>query len=181
MSEVSTVVTPPAMPDLVGSFSISPAKTTFSTTEQVIVTAQVTNQGDAPAGPFWVDLYINPTTAPGSTNIAWNTTCSLQPCQGIAWYVKDGLAPGQSITLTSTSDSYMSGYTIWSGQFSAGTSDLYLYVDSWNPGVATGGVAESNETNNRAEQHGIVVSGTSAQSVDESAEALPERPAHPSN
>ncbi len=177
-----TPSTPPAVADLVGSFTLSPAKTSFNSTEQVVVTATVTNQGTAAAGPFWVDFYINPSKVPTTTNIAWNTVCTQKPCQGIAWYVKDGLAPGQSITLTSTSGSYMDGYTIWSGQLGAGTTDLYLYVDSWNPGVATGGVAESNENNNRAELHNVAVTGAALQSTDVAdAAELPIRPAKPSN
>jgi hypothetical protein len=39
--------------------------------------------------------------------------------------------------------------------FSSGTSALYLYVDSWNPGVAVGAVDESDETNNRFSKTGF--------------------------
>ena len=39
-----------------------------------------------------------------STQI-WNTHCSLMPCFGMAWEVTSGLAPGQSIMLSSLSPS----------------------------------------------------------------------------
>ena len=68
-----------------------------------------------------------------------------------------GLAPGQSVTLSSLS--LPVGYSIWPGYFAAGTSDLYAYADSYNPGVASGAIAESDESNNRAELHGLSVTG----------------------
>ena len=71
----------------------------------------------------------------------------------MAWEVASGLAPGESVTLSSLS--LPAGYSVWPGYFAAGTSDVYAYVDSHNPGVSAGAVAESNETNNRAELHGL--------------------------
>ena len=117
----------------------------------------VTNNGNASANPFWVDLYLNPSSPPTAANQIWNTRCSLKPCLGMAWYVANGLEPGQSITLSS--QSLAPGYSIWEGWFAAGTTDLYVYADSYNPGVAAGAVAELNESNNRAELHGLNVTG----------------------
>ncbi|RME71631.1 MAG: hypothetical protein D6784_14880, partial [Chloroflexi bacterium] len=54
--------------------------------------------------------------------------------------------PGQSITLNS--NQFASAYSRWPGYFARGTSSLYLLVDSWNPGVSSGGVDELNEGNN---------------------------------
>jgi hypothetical protein len=138
----------------------------------VTVTVVITNQGPAPAGQFWIDFYINPLVAPNAPNLPWNTVCSLTPCYGIAWYVPGTLQPGQSIILISTPNGYCQGNptaanpqgycnnnTIWPGYFASGTTDLYMYVDSFNLGVATGAVLESNETNNRSEQHGLSVLG----------------------
>jgi uncharacterized repeat protein (TIGR01451 family) len=168
---------PLSQPDLVGSFAITPNKTSFSTTEAVQITATVKNEGTAPASAFWVDLYINPSAAPTAANQAWNTMCGLNPCYGIAWFVPNGLAPGQSITLTSSASSYAVGSTRWNGSFASGTSDIYLYVDSWNPDVATGAVAESSETNNRAELHGLTVTGTNIAPLGQpDAADLPPRP-----
>jgi hypothetical protein len=77
----------------------------------------------------------------------------------LAWYVAGGLAPGQRITLTSVASSYEAAYSTWRGWFANGSSDLYVFVDSWNRPVGTGAVIESDETNNRAELHGLSVTG----------------------
>jgi hypothetical protein len=151
-------------PDLVGSFSLNPGNP--SAGQPVAVTLVITNQGSMTAGAFWVDFYINPSQAPTAPNMLWDDLCGLTPCYGMAWYVPAALAPGQSITLTSTPNGYCqdgsgganpAGYcnnaSIWPGAFASGTQHLYLFVDSSNPGVATGGVNESDETNNRAELH----------------------------
>jgi PKD repeat protein len=152
------IVMKSSAPDLVGSFSLSPNKNNFAAGEPVTIFVTVTNQGNAAAGPFWVDFYINPSPVP-TTNVIWNYACNMNPCLGLAWYV-EGLAPGQSIVLTSLPGSYGAAYSRWYGWFASGTSDLYVYVDVWNPPVPTGGVLESNETNNRSERHGLVVTGT---------------------
>ena len=41
------------------------------------------------------------------------------------------LAPGESITLTSTPDSYYAKNTVWDGSFNTSLLNLYLYADSW--------------------------------------------------
>ena len=170
-----------AYPDLVGSFSLSTG--TIQPGQQVIVVVTITNRGDAPVSDFWVDFYINPAPAPTDTNQRWDQRCSMRPCYGIAWYVDGGLAPGQSITLTSTPDSYSAEYTRWVGAFPKGTKDLYLYVDSWNPGVAEGAVAEADETNNRAEYHvpssAVLERALDANSAITPEERVPPRPARP--
>jgi len=152
------VARPVGVPDLVvTSISLVPSKSTFAAGEGVEVRVTVTNQGSAAAEEFWADLYINPSSPPTAANQVWNTRCGLTPCFGIAWVVTGGLAPGQSITLSSSS--LPPGYSVWPGYFAAGTTDLYAYADSYNPGVAAGAAAESNETNNRAELHGLTVTG----------------------
>ncbi|HJZ47590.1 MAG TPA: CARDB domain-containing protein, partial [Roseiflexaceae bacterium] len=145
-------------PDLVVTdISLTPNKTTFAAGEPVEVRVTVKNQGSASAGPFWVDLYINPSSPPTAANQVWNNRCGLAPCFGMAWQVTSELAPGQSVTLSS--QSLPAGYSNWRGYFAAGTSDVYVYADSFNPGVVAGAVAESSETNNRAELHGLRVTG----------------------
>lgn len=164
------------LPDLVGSFSLSPDKSNYDAGEAVLITAIVTNQGNSAADGFWVDFYINPSAAPG-VNVPWNSVCTLSPCYGLAWYVP-GLGPGQSVTLTSTPGSYAADQSRWPGYFASGTSDLYLYVDSWNPTVPTGGVLESNEGNNQAERHGLTVSGLTVTGDEPlSPQEIPPRPA----
>ncbi len=181
----------PAMPDLVGSFGLSSANPAAG--QPVTVTVVITNQGPAPAGQFWIDFYINPSTPPTTANVLWNTVCSLTPCYGIAWYVPGTLQPGQSITLNSTPGGFCQGdlaaanpqgycddNTIWPGYFASGATDLYMYVDSFNLGVATGAVLESNETNNRSEQHGLSVLGESTLDFEaRRPEDLPSRVARP--
>ncbi len=167
------------LPDLVGSFSLTPDQANYPSGTPVLITAVVTNNGSAAAGPFWVDFYINPSQTP-AVNRPWNDLCGMSPCYGLAWYVSGGLGAGQSVTLTSADA--LGDYSIWPGHFASGTTDLYLYVDSWNPTVSSGGVAESNENNNLSERHGLVVSGLgvgeAGQPSDLPAAAdLPPRPA----
>jgi hypothetical protein len=154
------LVTKPAPPpDLVGSFSLSPNQNNFTAGEPVTITVVVTNQGGTTTGPFWVDFYINPSSAPTMANQIWSERCGLNPCFGLAWFVPNGLAAGQSITLSSQAGQFPTAYSRWLGWLASGTSDVYLYVDSWNPPMPTGAVLESDESNNRSEQHGIVVTG----------------------
>lgn len=166
----------PPKPDLVGIFIISPNVSQFAAGEPVEITAVITNQGGAATGPFWTDLLINPSTPPASANVIWNKVCGMTPCFGIAWAVPS-LAAGQSITLTSTEDSFAKDYTTWPGWFAVGTSDLYLYVDSYDLSSPTGAVQESDESNNRFEQHGLDVSGVNpAQASASGLQASQERP-----
>jgi predicted outer membrane repeat protein len=146
----------PGQADLVGSISITPNQSSFNAGEAVSVSVTITNQGTASANNFWVDLLINPDQVPNQSNIIWNEHCTLSPCYGLSWLVTQSLAPGQSITLSASQA--LPEYSNWSGSFAAGTSDLYLVVDSWNPGVSTGAISESNESNNVAYFGGLQVS-----------------------
>lgn len=152
------ITRPPGLPDLVTSLNLSSDMTSYAAGEPVTITAVINNQGKAPAAPFWVDLFINPKSLPTAANTIWSDVCNMSPCFGIAWKV-DGLAEGGQVTLTSTLGSYAFGHTIWPGWFASGTTDLYLYVDTWNPGVPQGSVLESDETNNRFELHDLDVTG----------------------
>jgi hypothetical protein len=157
-----------AQPDLVGSFNLSPNQLTFSAGQPVTITAVITNTGTTPASGFWVDFYLNPSSPPTHANQVWDTLCGLSPCYGLAWRVDTTLAPGQSITLTSTPSSYWAPNTIWPGHFAGGTTDLYMYVDSFsNPSNPNGAVLESNESNNRSELHGLNVPGAAGLQGDE--------------
>jgi Peptidase family C25 len=152
------VVSFPRVPDLVGSIRLSPDKRAFKAGEPVQIIVTITNAGTGDAGPFWVDLFINPSAPPTAANQIWNNACKMTPCFGIAWQVPGGLQAGHSTTLTS--DTLVPpGYSVWPGWFASGTTDLYLYVDSWNPGVVSGAVAESNESNNQFHLGGLTVTG----------------------
>ncbi len=162
-------------PDLVGSFALDPNKTHFTAGEAVTITVVVTNQGSAATSSgFWVDFSINPAVTPG-VNQPWYDNCGMSPCRGIAWYVNVSLAPGESITLTSSPGSYSAGHTVWPGSFAAGTADLYLFVDSWNPTSPTAAVPESDETNNLTQRHGLVVGGATASAAGASAAGFADR------
>ncbi|MDW8233748.1 MAG: hypothetical protein RMJ54_13300, partial [Roseiflexaceae bacterium] len=63
--------------------------------------------------------------------------------------------------LTSAPGQFAGLQSVWPGYFASGTNALYVYVDSYNPPVPTGAVVESNETNNRAQITGFIVSGAS--------------------
>jgi len=149
-------------PDLVGTVDLSPGTVALSETDHVTVSVLVINQGNAATtGPFWVDLYIEPVIPPENPNLSHLTLCSLAPCQRIAWEVDVILQPGEYITLTSISDSYVVTETLWSGSLVSGMTSLYAYIDS--RGTAEGAVVEGNEYNNTAALTGLVVSGTLGQ------------------
>jgi hypothetical protein len=170
------IMAQPSTPDLVVSgISLNPNKTSFSAGEPVEITVVVENQGTASAAGFWVDLSINPDHPPTTANQPWNAHCALTPCYGLAWYVP-GLAPGARITLTSKA--LPAGYSIWPGAFAAGTTDLYAYADSYNPGVVAGAVAESNEANNQFHLGGLTATGANPPQSLQSAADLPARPVH---
>lgn len=55
---------------------------------------------------------------------------------------------------------------MWPGWLAIGTSDLYLYVDSYDLAAPSGAADESDENNNRAELHGLTVTGVNPAQVD---------------
>jgi hypothetical protein len=171
----------PGYPDLVASFRLS--TTVLEADKPVVVTAMITNRGNTPAGQFWVDFYVNPTIPPSASNQPWDKSCGGRRCEeGIAWYVDRVLAPGESIVLTSTPGSYYAKNTAWNGSFNTGLLNLYLYVDSWNPGTSTGAVHESDESNNRSEFHAPTsLGGASVRAAEplQDLPALPPRPLRP--
>ena len=91
--------------------SISWSPTNPAPGETVIVSVTVRNVGSAPAGTFWVDLYLDPSRPP-APGIPWNDVCS----EGVAWRVV-GLAPGEARVLRS--DQGEARYTFWRGYFAA--------------------------------------------------------------
>jgi hypothetical protein len=159
------------------SVTLSPNKTSFAAGEPVQITVVIKNQGSAPTKPFWVDMYLNPSRTP-DLNILWHQACGMKPCYGIAWQVSQPMAPGDSITLTSTVGSYAGPYTVWPGWFAAGTTDLYVLADSWNPGRTIGASGDTNRANNLFHIGGLNVTGKNPGSAStQSAGELPERPA----
>jgi hypothetical protein len=166
--------------DLVASLRLMPSQLAFAAGDPVAIEVTITNNGGVHAEPFWVDFYINPSKPPTAANSTWNMVCGMTPCFGVTWAVPGGLDPGKSITLTSAPGQFAAAYSSWPGYFANGTADLYVYVDSWNPADAAGAVPESNESNNRAELHGLLVTGPNPKLLRlRSADQLTERPALP--
>jgi len=147
------------MPDLVvTNVEIDPAGSAFTTGDQVAIRVTVKNQGSAAtASGFWVDLYVQPSAAP-AINTLWHQVCGITPCVGVAWPVRQALAPGQSIALT-TAASYDPQRSFWLGWLPSGTADIYALADSWNTSGTSGAVAESDEQNNSFHLGGLSVSG----------------------
>lgn len=177
------ILTPIPQPDLTVSLSLTPNRRSFLADEPVLISVDITNSGNlTTTAGFWVDLYINPMVPPTVANVRWDTVCGMRPCYGIAWYVDQALAPGETIRLTSTPGAFAALQSRWFGSFAAGTRDLYVYVDSYNPPAPLGAVEESNEFNNRAQLLGLQVRSTESTAASEAAEsgsapaALPPRP-----
>ena len=109
----------------------------------------IKNIGNAPVTQeFWVDVYINPQTAPTAVNQTWEMLGS----QGLAWGVLANalpLNPGETLTLTMSSPYFVAkaSYIVW--PLPAG-SQLYAQVDSNNPGSNTGAILELHELNGAA-------------------------------
>ncbi len=94
---------------------------------------------------FWVDLYINPHTVPTAVNQTWN----LVGTQGAAWGVlADALPlnPGESLTLRLSSPYYDDANSQINWPLAVG-AQLYVQVDSSNPGHHEGAIRETHEIN----------------------------------
>lgn len=175
-------------PDLIiASIEIIPDQTSFTAGQPVEIRVTVRNIGTAPAGPFWVDLYLNPDRPP-QINDLWHDRCGLRPCFGAAWGVTQILQPGDQITL-STASGYDPFRTYWLGWLANGATTIYALADSWNTSGASGAVREADETNNRSVRDDLTVSGAnppappwtppSALAGASQMSLLPERPAYP--
>jgi hypothetical protein len=148
-----------AQPDLVvEQIGLDPAKTAYRAGELVQISVRVRNIGSAPAGGFWVDLYINPAAPPDAANQPWGERCGLVPCYGMAWQVA-GLGPGDSVLLSAAQID--PAQSRWAGRLAPGTSTLYAYADTRGGGPA-GSVAEGDESNNRRAVEGLFVGGGGA-------------------
>ena len=109
------------------------------------VTVVIKNQGSAPvSGAFYVDVYINPATAPTMVNQTWELVGSQG---GLVWGVQGSalpINPGETRTLTINDAYYLPGFSSWSGSLAAG-STLYAQVDSANAATTYGAVLEADE------------------------------------
>jgi hypothetical protein len=170
--------------DLVASFTLTPDKPTYTAEEEVLITVTVTNQGNkATDGGFWVDFFFNPQQPPTQANIRWDQEGVYTEgfWYGLVWQVTDVLGPGESVTLVSEASgagSYDQNYSRnWDGHFLSGTTDLYVFADSWNDeaDVASGAIVEDNETNNAFHRE-ITVTGSNPASLSTTSTApIPPR------
>ncbi|KAB8142250.1 isopeptide-forming domain-containing fimbrial protein [Chloroflexia bacterium SDU3-3] len=104
----------------------------------------VKNQGDGPVNdPFWVDLYVSPTTPPTKVNQIWQT----QGGGGAAWGVTGTalpLAPGATLTLRVGDAYFRADMSELPVSLPAGTA-LYAQADSANTETTYGAVLERHE------------------------------------
>jgi len=99
--------------------------------------------GQAVMNGFWVDLYLNPSSAPTRVNQTWQ----MLGAQGMAWGVTTPalpLAAGQAITLTTYGDYYRTDLSAFSAPLPVGTQ-VYVQVDSANTNTTYGAVRETHE------------------------------------
>jgi len=107
-----------------------------------VVEVVIKNEGTVAADDFWVDMYINPDTAPTGINQTWETNGG----EGLVWGIIDPLLAGESLTLTLSSSYYAAGHSSFAGTIAAG-SMVYAQADA--VGTAWyGAVLEMDEDNN---------------------------------
>lgn len=102
----------------------------------------VTIENKAPVGTengFWVELFVDPSVVPTINSLAG------QRDEGAFWYVS-GLAAEETLSLSLQDADER--YTSFSGDLTAGSHELYAYVDVYNSEGEMGLVLELDETNN---------------------------------
>jgi len=108
------------------------------------VTVTIQNQGDGPVeAGFWIDVYIDPETAPQSVNEIWPYIGD----QGLVWGITEDRLPlvaGEMMTLTVGDDHYFPTQSEVTWPLPVGTP-IYAQVDSANPATDYGAVLESHE------------------------------------
>jgi hypothetical protein len=151
----------PPLADLqINSLTVDPAS--LDVGQPVTVEVTVENVGEAAAGPFWVDLYLNPDSPPTGPDQPWDALCSgpAEDCYGIAWHVEDGLQAGESLMISSLKIG-SDDEARWPGYFTeCGTHHLYAFVDSRGGAGSHGAVSEKQEgLENRRGPVSVVVAG----------------------
>ncbi len=115
-----------------------------ATAGQVSIT--IRNEGLAPVTtPFWLDLFINPTTPP----TAVNQTSDDLGGTNLAWGITTSFAPGESVTLLLEVASASAMHSTHSGEIPTAVP-LYVHVDSFNLDREFGGVLERHEVDGTA-------------------------------
>ncbi len=112
------------------------------------VTVTISNQGDAPVtaefvSEFWVDVYIDPDTAPTRVNQTWDIVGD----RGLAWGVTQDalpLKPGETLILTMDDDYYRPDKSELGGTIPI-TASIWVQVDSAHEETDYGAVLENHE------------------------------------
>lgn len=108
------------------------------------VTIVVTNEGDRDVtDAFWIDLYLDPSTAPTAVNQTWQTFS----VNGAVWGVDGAALPleaGESITLTLNDSYFYAQHSNLPATIAVGTA-VYVQVDSANTVTTYGAVLEDHE------------------------------------
>jgi hypothetical protein len=101
----------------------------------------IANIGNMSVGDdFWVDLYVNPRTAPTRVNQIWPDLAD----QGLVWGVTTDMRPGDVLTLTVGDAYYIADYSQVTWPLAAGTP-VYAQVDSADANTTYGAVLEIHE------------------------------------
>jgi hypothetical protein len=134
-------------PDLavLGSIQLLPAAPRAGEPVELRVTIKNAGALDI-TRPFWVDLYVDPREQPRPNDI-WTELSRY----GVAWHVAS-LGAGETITLSSLQPDDPSDpggrFSNFSRFVISGAHQLYVLVDSYSEGQATGAIAEADEVNN---------------------------------
>jgi PKD repeat protein len=147
--QVLEVATPIYLPLVVHNLQLFPDlvvdSITVSSNDVQIV---IRNQGDAAvalADEFWVDLYLNPDTAPTHVNEIWQDVGD----EGLVWGITDvsALVPNGTLTINLSHPSFMPEFSNFSGTFASGDV-VYVQVDSAHINTTYGAVLENHEQEN---------------------------------
>ena len=139
------------MPVILNNFTSAPdlVVTDINASSDLIVVV-IENQGNAPVfDSFWVDFYINPTSAPTMANEIWPELAPPNG-EGLAWGVTDGVAVGETITLTFSTEPgapnlyFVPKESLYRGTLPVGTT-VYAQVDSARAGIGYGAIKELDE------------------------------------
>ena len=129
----------------------------------------IKNQGNAAAvDDFWVEVYINPRTAPTRVNQLWSDLAD----QGLVWGITADMRPGDVLTLTVGDAYYVADYSQVTWPLAAGTP-VYAQVDSADANTTYGAVLEIHEITGGV--YNNIASTTSTASAAQAAHA-PARP-----
>ena len=134
---------------------------TPSTLQVVLKNTGSTSVGD----DFWVDVYINPSSAPARVNQTWPMLAGQGAVWGVTGSGRAALTPGGTLTLTLNDAYYHANLSSPSLPLATGTR-VYAQVDSANANTTYGSVRETHEINGAAYDNigSTTVSGTGASS-----------------